>query len=217
MSDDRTAERERMVETQLRHRGIRNPRVLRALETVPRHEFVPKELRRKAYADGPLGIGCGQTVSQPLMVATMSDALDPQPGDRVLEVGVGSGYQTAVLLELGAHVTGIERHGRLARDAERRLRKLGYTDFEVHVGDGSVGYPDGAPFDGILVAAAAPDVPAPLIDQLAPGGRLVLPVGDRRVQSLVCIERLEDGSTKRIDLGAVVFVPLIGTAGFSKP
>jgi protein-L-isoaspartate(D-aspartate) O-methyltransferase len=211
---ERAAERERMVEHQLRRRGIENPRTLRALSTVPRHLFVPPEIATEAYDDGPVGIGCGQTISQPLMVATMTDALDITPGDHILEVGVGSGYQTAVLLEVGARVTGVERHGVLARDAETRLHSLGYRDFDIRVADGSLGCPDAAPFDGVLVAAAAPAVPSPLVEQLAPGGRLVVPVGDRKAQTLLCLEKQADGSTERFDLGAVVFVPLIGAGGF---
>lgn len=213
----RAAERERMVERQLRQRGIEDPRTLRALGSIPRHAFVPPEAADSAYDDGPVGIGCNQTVSQPLMVATMTVALDPSPGEHVLEVGVGSGYQTAVLLEIGARVTGIERHGALARGAEARLRGLGYSDFHIRVGDGSLGCPDAAPFDGIIVAAAAPELPGPLIEQLLPGGRLVLPLGDRKVQTLVCIEKHADGSTERLDLGSVVFVPLVGAKGFDTP
>ena len=211
---ERAAERERMVEHQIRRRGIGNPRTLRALSTVPRHLFVPPEIANEAYDDGPVGIGCGQTISQPLMVATMTDALDITPGDHILEVGVGSGYQTAVLLEVGARITGIERHGALARNAEARLHALGYGDFDIRVADGSLGCPGAAPFDGVLVAAAAPAVPSPLVKQLAPGGRLVVPVGDRKAQTLLCLEKRADGSTERFDLGAVVFVPLIGARGF---
>ena len=212
--DERGADRERMVEHQLRRRGISHPTTLRALGAVPRHAFIPPELRHRAYEDGPVGIECGQTVSQPWIVATMTAALDMHPGEHVLEIGVGSGYQTAVLLEVGARVTGIERHGALARDAQARLRSLGYRDFDIHIADGTSGWPGPGPFDGILVAAAAPAVPPPLVAQLAPGGRLLIPVGDRKTQTLLCIEKQADGATTSRELGAVVFVPLIGAEGF---
>jgi len=204
-----------MVTRQLRSHGIEDPAVLDAFLQVPRHEFVPHDAQPQAYDDGPLGIGCRQTISQPRMVATMTVALGVQPGMEVLEIGVGSGYQTAILLELGATVIGVERHPELAREARQRLLDLGYENFEIHVADGSLGWPAGAPYGRVLVAAAAPAAPPSLLDQLNAGGRLLLPVGDRRVQELALFEKVAHGDVKRSDLGAVVFVPLVGQEGFS--
>ena len=213
----RAAERQAMVTRQLRSHGIEDPAVLEAFLQVPRHEFVPPESRSNAYDDGPLGIGCRQTISQPRMVATMTVALGVQPGMEVLEIGVGSGYQTAILLELGATVVGVERHPPLAREASQRLRALGYADFDIHVADGSLGWPSGAPYERILVAAAAPAAPPSLLDQLTVDGRLLLPVGDRRVQELALFRKTAPGNVRREDLGGVVFVPLVGQEGFPLP
>jgi protein-L-isoaspartate(D-aspartate) O-methyltransferase len=214
--DERAAvERERMVETQLRTRGIADERVLEAIGRVPREAFVRTDLRSSAYADDALPIESGQTISQPYIVARMTELLAVGPGDRVLEVGTGSGYQAAVLAELGCRVVTIERHAELARAARERLGRLGYGErVEVRIGDGSVGDPQGAPWRGILVAAAAPRVPAALRAQLDPaGGRLVMPVGSRDRQELIVVQR--DGEHWRdwTD-GPVVFVPLIGEGGF---
>jgi protein-L-isoaspartate(D-aspartate) O-methyltransferase len=181
---------------------------------VPREAFVPSYLRDLAYADEALPIDHEQTISQPLMVALMSQLLAPDPGDRVLEVGTGSGYQAAVLAAMGCRVLGIERIPELAASARERLATLGYGDaVEIRVGDGSVGAPDGAPWARILVAAAAPRVPDALTDQLADGGRLVIPVGARWEQDLVLVER-EAGRLRTTNHGACVFVPLIGKAGY---
>jgi protein-L-isoaspartate(D-aspartate) O-methyltransferase len=214
--DDRAREeRIRMVDVQLRARGIRDEAVLGAILAVPRDAFVAPDLRRSAYADDALPIEVGQTISQPYIVGRMTELLRVSPGDRVLDVGTGSGYQAAILAELGCRVVSIERHASLAASARDRLDRLGYGDrVEIRVGDGSLGAPDGAPWRGILVAAAAPHIPEALREQLDPdGGRLVLPVGDRDRQVLLVVSRLGDTWTETSD-GPVVFVPLIGEEGF---
>ena len=193
-------------------RGIRDERVLAALAAVPRELFVPEQFRRDAYADSALPIGSGQTISQPFMIATMLEALRLD-GGRVLEVGTGSGYQAALLAELAEEVVTIERVAELAEEARRTLERAGYEHVDVRVGDGTLGVPERAPFDGIVVAAAAPAVPGPLYDQLAPGGRLVVPVGTRRDQWLEIVERGPDGPI-RVRTVPCRFVPLLGAAGF---
>jgi protein-L-isoaspartate(D-aspartate) O-methyltransferase len=208
--------RRQMVDEQLRKRGIAEERVLAAIGRVPRHEFVPSDSHRQAYADQPLGIGLGQTISQPYMVARMTELLRPGPESRVLEVGTGSGYQAAVLGELAAQVFTIERHEPLAEQARAVLRRLGYDNVQVVVGDGSLGLPADAPFDGILVAAAAPDVPRTLEEQLAVGGRLVVPVGDSYQQTLVVSTRTRSGFRRR-DILECRFVPLVGEEGYRAP
>ena len=200
--------RARMVEEQIAARGVKDPRVLRALRTVPRHRFAPAAAQRHAYADRPLAIGSGQTMSQPYIVAVMSELAQVAPGERVLEVGTGSGYQAAVLAELGAAVFTIEILPELAEGARRTLAELGYERITVITGDGFRGLPDEAPFDAIVVTAAPVDVPPPLLEQLAPGGRLVIPVGGRR-QTLQVLERTAEG-VKRTSLFEVRFVPLVG-------
>jgi protein-L-isoaspartate(D-aspartate) O-methyltransferase len=204
-----------MVETQLRTRGIADEQVLAAIGAVPREAFIAEGLRRSAYADDALPIEAGQTISQPYIVARMTELLRVGPGDRVLEIGTGSGYQAAVLAELGCEVVTIERHAELALGARARLERLGYADrVEVRLGDGSIGIPEGAPWRGILVAAAAPHVPDVLRRQLDPaGGRLVIPIGGRSRQDLVVVTRDGDRWTEASD-GPVVFVPLIGEGGF---
>ncbi len=213
---DYEALRERMVREQLIARGIRDPRVLEAMRRVPRHEFVPPHLRDRAYEDGPLPIGGGQTISQPYVVAYMTQALALRPQDVVLEVGTGSGYQTAVLCELARHVHSLERRSELSERARAVLTRLGYENVQLHVGDGTKGLPEFAPYDAILVTAAAPAIPAPLREQLAEGGRLVLPIGGRRQQVLQRVQRRGERWSVE-DLIAVVFVPLYGEHGFSPP
>ena len=208
--------RERMVREQLIARGISDPRVLAAMRRVPRHAFVPPNLRDRAYDDGPLPIGGGQTISQPYIVAYMTQALALKPKDVVLEVGTGSGYQTAILCELARQVYSLERRPELAERARDVLTELGYHNVQIHVGDGTQGLPQFAPYDAILVTAAAPAIPAPLREQLAEGGRLVLPTGDRRQQVLRRVRRQGDRWTVE-DLIAVVFVPLYGQHGFTPP
>jgi protein-L-isoaspartate(D-aspartate) O-methyltransferase len=184
------------------------------MEAVPREAFVPAEERRAAYLDGPLPIGAGQTISQPYIVARMSELLRVGPADRVLDIGTGSGYQAAVLAELGCVVTSVEREASLAAGARRRLEALGYADrVDVRVGDGTLGVPEGAPWDGIVVAAAAPSVPDPLREQLGEGRRLVVPVGPRDHQQLIVVER-HGSEWREWSDGPCVFVPLIGEAGW---
>jgi protein-L-isoaspartate(D-aspartate) O-methyltransferase len=206
--------RERMMVDQLSRRGIRDPRVLRAIAKIPRHRFVDEALGARAYGDHPLPIGEGQTISQPYMVALMSEALGLSGTERVLEIGTGSGYQTAVLAELCGKVYSVERLKSLADRATRRLDALGYYNVFVRVGDGTLGWKNEAPFDAILVAAGAPDVPQALVDQLAVGGRIVVPVGDEANQVLRKGTRDADG-VRWIDLGECVFVKLIGAQGWS--
>lgn len=206
--------REEMVVKQLEARGISDERVLAAIRRVPRHEFVNLELRHLAYRDGPLPIGENQTISQPFVVALMTQLLGLDGSERVLEIGTGSGYQTAVLCEIGAQVYSLERHARLAEVATATLERLGYQNVEVYVGDGSQGYPEMAPFDAILVTAAAPAFPGPLRSQLSEhGGRMVLPVGDDQQQMLEVVIR--EGNRWRVEHSTPVrFVPLIGRYGF---
>ena len=205
-----------MIETQLRRRGIQDLAVLRAMMTVPRHEFVPEELRSQAYADVPLPIGGGQTISQPYIVAAMTSALHLQPGDRVLEIGTGCGYQAAVLSRLAKEVFTIERRPELASAASANLERLGYGNAHVHCGDGTLGLPEFAPFDAILVAAGAPGVPKPLLAQLAEGGRMTLPVGDSEHQELQLIEKRGDAFPTKV-LEGCRFVPLVGYYGWQDP
>jgi len=197
----------------LRRKGIRDVRVLNAIGEVPREAFVPPELRDEAYEDHPLPIGEGQTISQPYVVALMTEALMLEGSERVLEIGTGSGYQTAILCTLASHVVSIERFERLAASAARRLHTLGFRNFEVHVGDGTKGWPPTAPYQACVVTAGAPAVPEPLVEQLASNGRLVIPVGDRDSQTLVRVLK-QNGGFVRTDLGPVRFVPLIGEYGW---
>jgi len=202
-----------MVESQLKRRGIKDPLIIEAMGRVPRHEFVPGTQIGSAYYDGPLPIGSGQTISQPYMVAIMTQAMGLRGGERVLEVGTGSGYQAAVLAEIAGEVYTIERHGELAESAGKRLLELGYDNVHVSVGDGTLGLPEKALFDGIIVTAGAPHVPENLKDQLGEGGRLVIPVGGRYLQSLLRITRKGDDFQQE-DLLGCVFVPLIGEDGW---
>ena len=210
---DRYAEaRAEMVEHDLRGRGIRDERILAAMATVPRERFVPEHLAGRAYADGALPLTEGQTISQPYIVAAMAEAAEVSPGDRVLEVGTGSGYGAAVLAECGASVVTIERHASLAAAARALLAELA-PSVEVVEGDGSLGWPEGAPYDAIVVTAAGPSVPDSLVGQLADGGRLVIPVGRRRHQELTRLVRTGDEVVEQ-RLGAVAFVPLVGDEGW---
>ena len=204
-----------MVERQLRRRGISEPHILEAFLGVPREQFVSRANANAAYGDHPLPIEAGQTISQPYIVALMIEAAGVRPGDRVLEVGSGSGYAAAVMSRIAATVVGIERQHELVSAARERLRRLAYTNVEIVEGDGTKGWPGGAPYDAILAAASGSHVPQPLIDQLAPGGSLVMPIGNPGwVQKLVRIRKAEDGSLDRSDLGEVRFVPLIGEEGW---
>jgi len=206
------AERERMVRRQLAERGIREARVLDAMSRVPRHEFVPETLRQEAYEDHPLPIGEGQTISQPYIVAAMLEHLALQATDRVLEVGTGSGYVTALLSLLCAEVYSVERHAQLAALAESTLHRLGYRNMKIRVGDGSQGWPEYAPFDAILVSAATPEMPPALFAQLREGGRLVVPVGPPSSQELQLIGKIGGEPEVRV-LEGCRFVPLVeGTA-----
>jgi protein-L-isoaspartate(D-aspartate) O-methyltransferase len=206
-------ERERMVERQLRGRDIVDERVLAAMERVPRELFVPEDLRRQAFDDAALPIGAGQTISQPYMVARICEELGLDGDERVLDVGTGSGYQAAVLAELADEVHSIERVPELAEQARRNLVAAGYDRVVVHVGDGSRGLPDHAPYDAIAVAAAAPGFPQALYDQLKPGGRLVVPVGKRHGQRLQVIVRSPEGPAVLRSVPCR-FVPLVGEEGF---
>ncbi len=205
--------RERMVEEQLARRGITDPRVLDAMRKVPRHLFVEEALRDRAYGDYPLPIGEGQTISQPYMVGIMIQLLRLGGSEKVLEIGTGSGYQTAVLAELARRVCSVERLASLATRARATLEGLGYTNVWVRTADGTFGWPDEAPFDRILVSAASPSVPGPLFDQLAEGGRMVLPVGDAFSQTLTVVERVGGEMRTTVDSGCV-FVKLIGKYGW---
>jgi protein-L-isoaspartate(D-aspartate) O-methyltransferase len=200
--------RQRMVDAQLRARGVADERVLNAMARVPRHEFAPEPYRGEAYEDHPLPIAEGQTISQPYIVALMLGALALSPGDRVLEVGTGSGYVTALLAELAAQVISVERHAALADSARELIARMGYTNARIIVGDGALGFPECAPYDAIIVSAAAPDVPPTLLAQLAEGGRMIIPIGPPDFQQLQLI-RMVDGRP-RITLRELCrFVPLI--------
>lgn len=213
---DFESRRQEMVDIQIARRGVRDRRVLSALRTVPRERFVPERLAEFAYEDTPLPIAEEQTISQPYVVALMAEVLELSAGDRVLEIGAGSGYAAAVLGRIAGEVWAVERHESLAREAAERLAALGYGNVRVVHGDGTLGLPEHAPYDGIVVAAGGPDVPPALLDQLAPGGRLVIPVGpDPRTQSLLRVRRAEHGFVRE-DLGGVRFVPLIGEQGWGE-
>jgi len=210
---DYAAERERMVKDQLESKGIRNRRVLDAFRSVPRHLFVNPADEAAAYQDRPLALSGGQTISQPYMVALMTESLDVAPGHRALEVGTGSGYQAAILAELGAVVHTVERLPALSDEARRRLERAGYRDIRHRVGDGTLGWPEEPAFDRIVVTAGAPDVPIGLLTRLEEGGVLVVPIGDDRVQELVKFRR-GDGRGSRERLCRCSFVKLIGAEGW---
>lgn len=210
-ADHFAQERRRMVAEQVRARGVTVPKVLAAMETVPRHLFVPDGERQRAYTDSPLPIGAGQTISQPYIVALMTSLLDIEPGDRILEVGTGSGYQAAVLSRLARQVYSVEILEHLAGRARRTLEVLGYNNVHVRVGDGYKGWPEEAPFDGIIVTAAPPRIPEPLLRQLKVGGKMVIPVGEG-YQDLEVLTKRPDGGFDRTKVLPVRFVPMTGQA-----
>jgi protein-L-isoaspartate(D-aspartate) O-methyltransferase len=212
---DYTAEREAMVDRHLKRRGITDKLILDAFLAVPREEFVSEEYAHLAYGDHPLPIEAGQTISQPYIVGLMIEAARMKPGDKVLEVGAGSGYAAAVISRIAGKVIAIERQHDLIEIARRRMERLGYDNVEIVEGDGTKGCRDHAPFDAILAAASGSHVPRPLIEQLAPGGRIVMPVGDPGwVQELIKVTKQDDGTLKQENLGGVRFVPLIGEEGW---
>jgi protein-L-isoaspartate(D-aspartate) O-methyltransferase len=217
-SYERAEERLAMVRSQLYDRGITDREVLGAMSNVPRHLFVPEQERRRAYADTPLPIGHGQTISQPYMVALMTWLLNISPGDRILEVGTGSGYQAAVLAELTNQVYSIEIIEALAEGARNSLASAGYTQVKIRRGDGYYGWPDAAPFQGIIITAAAGHVPPPLIEQLAPGGRIIVPLGNPyQIQILTIVEKDAEGRVRSEQLMPVRFVPMTGKIGGPEP
>ncbi len=215
MEDPLEPARARMVEEQIVARGVSDQSVLRAFRTVPRHEFVPEEYRRDAYRDGPLPIGNGQTISQPYMVASMTEAARVEPGNRILEIGTGSGYQAAILAELGAFVFTVERLRLLSNLAQEVLDSLGYTQIRFLVADGTLGWQAEAPFDAVVVTAGAPHLPEPLLDQLADGGRLVIPIEDGFSQILHVVTKTE-GEIHEERKERCTFVPLIGEFGWDR-
>ncbi len=210
-----TQQRAEMVDAQLRRRGIRDERVLRAMEMVLRHEFVPWQLQREAYNDSPVPIGEGQTISQPYIVAHMLEVLRLSPEDRVLEVGTGTGYEAAVMSRIVREVYTIERFASLGEAAKKIFDRLGYTNIHVVIGDGSRGYVDAAPYDAIIVAAAAPRVPDALVKQLKNGGRAIVPVGEADLQQLLLVTK-NDGGVQKQTLDACRFVPLVGEEGYAE-
>src|SRR5882762_5364070 len=214
-SEEFSSQISNMIQTQLRRRGITDAAVLAVMESVPRHKFVPREFREKSYDDVPLPIGDGQTISQPYIVAAMTAALHVRPSDRVLEIGTGCGYQAAILSRLAGEVFGVERRPELALSASARLERLGHANVHVHCGDGTLGLPEFAPFDAILVAAAAPAIPQPLLAQLAEGGRMIVPLGGVEHQELRLIERNHD-TFRMTMLEPCRFVPLVGAHGWKE-
>jgi protein-L-isoaspartate(D-aspartate) O-methyltransferase len=208
-ADERTA----MVERQIAARGVHDPRVLAAMEEIPRHLFIPPPYDRAAYDDNPVPIGNGQTISQPYIVAVMTALLHPEATDNMLEIGAGSGYQAAVLSRLVKRLTTIERIKTIADLARKNLKTIGIDNVVVIEGDGTLGYPDNAPYNGIIITAATPDVPQPLLEQLAEGGTIVVPVGGRDLQDLITIHKQGTSFTREFH-GGVRFVPLIGQYGW---
>jgi protein-L-isoaspartate(D-aspartate) O-methyltransferase len=210
-----SAERNRMLNEHLIGRGIQDSAVLAAMMLVPREEFVPQHLREFAYDDNPLPIDEGQTISQPYIVAYMTEALELSAGDRVLEIGTGSGYQAAVLSKIAQEVYTVERFASLSLSAVEHFEKLGYTNIHILTGDGTLGWPEHAPYDAVIVTAGAPEIPTPLLEQLASSGRLVIPVGSiPYVQTLIRVRRLKRKQYEREELCHVRFVPLIGSSGW---
>lgn len=213
--DNHERQRRRMVDKQILRRGLKDPRLLAAFESVPRHLFVPEDYRYSAYDDGPIPIGHSQTISQPYIVALMTDLLGLEGDERVLEIGAGSGYQAAILAMMAAEVHTVEYLPELAAQADKLLKELGMDNVHVHIGDGSLGWPEAAPYGGILVAAAAPQAPKPLLKQLEDGRRLVLPVGGRSMQNLEVWTRKGDDFESKIET-SVAFVPLRGEQGWDR-
>jgi protein-L-isoaspartate(D-aspartate) O-methyltransferase len=213
--DPHRRQREMMVEQQIKARGVKEPRVLEAMKTVPRERFVPNERRSEAFVDGAMAIGAGQTISQPYMVGSMTALLQVEPEDTVLEIGTGSGYQTAVLAHLARHVFTMERLGELQMPAKTLLSELGVDNVSYHVGDGTLGWPEKAPFERIIVTAGAPKLPEPLVDQLADGGRMVIPIGGSSEQTLTIVERHGE-KIRELPQYMCRFVKLIGAAGWPK-
>ncbi len=213
MIDDFAAARHQMVEMQINRRGLHDARLLAAFEQVPRHLFVPERVRYAAYDDMPLPIGYDQTISQPYIVALMTGLLELNGAERVMELGTGSGYQAAILSSLAAEVHTLELVPELGEAADLLLRELGYTNVHVHIGDGSLGWPPAAPYPGIIAAAAAPEVPRPLLEQLCDGGRLVLPVVDQRLQLLKVFTKRQSEYVERV-VTSVAFVPMRGKYGW---
>lgn len=214
-TDDFAGQRESMVHEQIERRGIRDPRVLDAMRVVPRHLFVPPDQRHWAYSDGALRIDLGQTISQPYIVALMTELMELQGGETVLEVGTGSGYQAAILAQIADQVHSIERHPPLAQTAQEILASLGFGNVQVHTGDGTLGYPKFAPYQAIMVTAAAPKTPQSLLEQLKDGGRLVIPVGGKHSQRLEVWRRKGAKYTQKTTT-AVAFVPLLGDEGWQE-
>jgi protein-L-isoaspartate(D-aspartate) O-methyltransferase len=215
MNSDFSLPRERMVRELVERRGVKDARVLAAMREVPRHLFVRSHIQDQAYVDHALPIGAAQTISQPYIVARMSELLDVQPEHKVLEIGTGSGYQTAILARLGRWVYSLERIAELAHQAIHRMRQLGIVNVKIQIFDGTVGWSEVAPFDRILVTAGAPEAPKPLLEQLSPKGKLLIPEGGREAQKLVLYERMARGIRRR-ELDAVTFVPLVGRFGWGE-
>ena len=214
---DFAALRERMIERHIEGRGLDNPALIAAFRAVPREAFVSGDSAEAAYADSPLPIESGQTISQPYIVALTIDAAEIGPGDKVLEIGAGSGYAAAVIGQIARQVIAVERHHELVRIADERMRRMGYDNVVIVEGDGTLGCPEEAPFDAIVAAASGSHVPQVLLDQLKPGGRIVMPLGDPgSIQRLIKVTKHEDRTLEQASLGAVRFVPLVGTHGFTE-
>ena len=205
--------RKRMVDEQLAPRGIKNKNVLEAFSNVERHKFIPEDSRSSAYADFPVPIGEGQTISQPYIVALMTECLSLTGQEKVLEIGTGSGYQAAILAGLAKEVYSVERFGKLAQSAQKTLDELGYTNIKIKVGDGTLGWPEEAPFDRIIITAASPRIPLPLTEQLKEGGKLILPLGESFSQALTLVEK-KSGKLESVQVCGCVFVPLVGKYGW---
>ena len=216
MADDFEMQRNRMIEEQIRRRGIEDPATLNSLRTVPRHRFVPPSLQNYSYADGPFAIGEGQTISQPYIVALMTAAAELDPSSKCLDIGTGSGYAAAILSQICSEVYTIERIPQLSQRAAKLFQELGYHNIHLKVGDGTLGWPEHAPYDAIIVTAGAPVIPAQLLSQLKEGGRLIIPVGDATSQQLLRLRKTTKGDFAKEILEHVRFVPLIGKEGWEE-